>query len=62
LPWEGHRIQFRFEAFNLTNTPHLGGNGNSSGVLSINSASANGVRIFTADLPRIIQFELKYNF
>jgi len=62
LPMEGHRIQFRFEAFNLTNTAHLGGPGNNTGVHAINAASANGAQIFLADLPRIIQFALKYNF
>ena len=62
MPWEGHRLQFRFEAFNLTNTAHLGGPGNNNPVRAINANSTNGARIFLADLPRIIQFALKYNF
>ncbi len=62
MPWEGHRLQFRFEAFNLTNTAHLGGPGNNNPVRAINANSGNGARIFLADLPRIIQFALKYNF
>ena len=62
LPMEGHRIQFRFEAFNLTNTPHLGGPGTTNPVRAINAASATGARIFRADAPRILQFALKYNF
>ena len=62
LPWEGHRLQFRFEAFNLTNTPHLGTPGNAFGIFSINATSTAAARIFTADSPRIIQFALKYKF
>ena len=61
LPWEGHRIQFRFEAFNLTNTPHLGGLSRNA-VTGINAASPSSVRLIRADQPRIIQFALKYSF
>ncbi len=62
LPWEGHRIQFRFEAYNVTNTAHLGNPGNSNGVGQVIASSGNGDRIFRADAPRIIQFALKYSF
>ena len=61
LPWEGHRIQFRFEAFNLTNTPHLGGLANFD-TSPINAASPSSVKLIRADQPRIIQFALKYAF
>ena len=62
MPWEGHRLQFRFEAFNLTNTAHLGGPGASNPVFGSNALSTNAARIFLADAGRIIQFALKYNF
>ncbi len=61
LPWEGHRIQFRFEAFNFTNTPHLGGLNNNP-VFQINAASAASGILTRASQPRIIQFALKYTF
>ena len=49
-------------SFNLTNTAHLGKPGNSRATGPIDANNTNGARIFLADLPRIIQFALKYNF
>ena len=63
LPWEDHRLQFRFEAFNLTNTPHLGPPSSSTGTLNDTSVGLQNVaRIRRAGPPRIIQFALKYIF
>jgi hypothetical protein len=65
MPWEGHRIQFRFEAFNLTNTPHLAAPStftNSLDFTIIPIGNPNATRIIAADDPRIIQFALKYVF
>jgi len=56
LPWsERHRLQFRFESFNFTNTPHFGAPNTAVG-------SVNEGRIISADEPRRIQFALKYVF
>ncbi|MCI0422821.1 MAG: TonB-dependent receptor, partial [Acidobacteria bacterium] len=55
MPWEGHHLQFRFETFNFTNTPHF-----SQPVTALRAA--NTATINSADEPRRIQFGLKYNF
>jgi len=55
LPPEGHYLQFRFESFNFTNTPHF--NQPETGLRADNTATIN-----SADEPRRIQFALKYIF
>jgi hypothetical protein len=53
--YEGHRLQFRAEAFNLFNRVNLG-NPNAN-----RNAAAFG-RITSAESPRVIQLALKYQF
>jgi len=55
LPMEGHRVQFRFESFNLTNTPTFGRPNTSVGSAAVGT-------ITEAAEPRRIQFALKYVF
>jgi hypothetical protein len=56
LPWEGHRLQFRGEAFNAFNHANL-----YNPILNINSSSTFGE--FQAAYPgRVIQLSLRYAF
>jgi hypothetical protein len=55
LPIEGHRIQFRFESLNFTNTANFGPPNAAVG-------TPTAGRITVAEDPRRIQFALKYLF
>jgi hypothetical protein len=59
LPWEGHRIEFRWETFNLTNTPNFNGFS-----LTLDNKDAFGrFTSTTGDTSRrVMQFSIGYDF
>ena len=56
LPWEGHRIQFRAEAFNAFNNVNF-----IKPSLALHSPSTFGEFTDTT-APRVMQFALRYGF
>jgi hypothetical protein len=62
MPFEGHHLQFRFEAFNLTNNAHLGAPSINATLTQIVIGNSASTRILRAGPPRQIQFALKYVF
>ncbi|MDX1983298.1 MAG: hypothetical protein SFV51_23710, partial [Bryobacteraceae bacterium] len=56
MPWEGHRLQFRWEAFNFSNHPNW--NVPSPDVRNRNTFG----RVLTARTMREMQFALKWIF
>ncbi len=64
MPWEGHTLQFRAEAFNAFNhpsfnPPSLNAVTNNS---NINNSSQYGFLSSTANLPRELSLGLRYRF
>ena len=57
MPWEGHRLQFRMEAYNVFNH-HVFGLPNAN----INDTANFGVVTTSSSAPREIQFGLRYDF
>ena len=64
LPYEGMRVDFRAEFFNLFNHPHffLPGSSGVSGMQDINAPSSFGVVSTTLNDPRFVQLALKLIF
>jgi hypothetical protein len=59
MPWEGHRLQFRWEVFNVTNTARFDPQ---SLNLSITNELNFGQYTGTLSPPRVMQFGLRYEF
>jgi len=56
MPWEGHTLQFRMEAFNAFNLVNFSG-------LSLTATSPTTFGQFTsADAARVVQFAMRYEF
>jgi hypothetical protein len=59
MPWEGHRLQFRWEVFNATNTARFDV---STISLDITNSGTFGRYQDTLAPPRVMQFGLRYEF
>ena len=59
MPWEGHRLQFRWEVFNATNTARFDV---SSISLDLTNSGTFGRYQETLAPPRVMQFGLRYEF
>jgi hypothetical protein len=59
LPWEGHKLQFRWEVFNATNTARFDV---STISLDITNSGTFGRYQDTLSPPRVMQFGLRYEF
>jgi hypothetical protein len=59
LPFENHSLQFRAEAFNLTNSVRFNGNSRN---LQITTPATFGRYTTTLVPPRVLQFGLRYEF
>jgi hypothetical protein len=58
------QLEFRAEAFNLTNTPQFGQPGNTGGFTSTGPGNPNGFSAITSlrNNPRLLQLALKFYF
>jgi hypothetical protein len=59
MPWEGHRLQFRWEVFNVTNTPRFDAQ---TAELDLTDKANFGKYSGQLNLPRVMQFGLRYEF
>jgi hypothetical protein len=59
MPWEGHRLQFRWEVFNVTNTAKFDVG---TMELDLSDQVTFGRYLTTLNQPRVMQFGLRYEF
>ena len=59
MPWEGHRLQFRWDTFNITNTPSFD---IGAEYFSIGQGSSFGKYSYLLTKPRRMEFALRYEF
>ena len=68
LPWENHKLQFRWEVFNVANTQKMGGINPADYIVELDPRTAAQVRTNFANFtsiqgtPRSMQFVLRYSF
>ncbi|HNQ14945.1 MAG TPA: hypothetical protein PKM58_05235, partial [Pyrinomonadaceae bacterium] len=70
MPWEGHKLQFRWEVFNVTNTQYFTTSNVTRGSLGLgqdpelNTPDPEFGRIYTdiQGQPRRMQFGIRYSF
>lgn len=64
MPWkEGHKINFRWDVFNVTNTPFFGGQAAATiGYTGSSAGTTFGRYTGTRNSQRIMQFALRYDF
>lgn len=67
MPWaENHNVSFRWDVFNVTNTPIFSGIGNTAlGYMpnqGIEAPDGFGQYTFTKSAPRVMQFAIRYDF
>jgi hypothetical protein len=64
MPWrEGHKVTFRWDVFNVTNTPFFDGQAvGTIGYTGSNAGGSFGRYTVQSNSPRIMQFALRYDF
>jgi hypothetical protein len=64
MPWaESHKVTFRWDVFNVTNTPFFTGQAaTTKGYTGTNAGTTFGRYTAMANSPRIMQFALRYDF
>jgi Carboxypeptidase regulatory-like domain len=64
MPWENHSLQFRWEVFNVPNLTRYNAQGVGASLLTSLTQSQNTFGAYTGLLtqPRVMQFDLRYEF